>query len=149
MKMRWHASDPAWEDLSTLSYETPQNLRILVVDLLQSDVDPAPRHDPVGPAEVRTALSGFGLHKRLLGFAVESMTAEERIIFLLFQTARSLRTLFIAPGHVARSGFALRLGFGAFESDDFLSHKLFLGVGRSFFFAFLSFDAIVIGQAEE
>jgi len=56
--------------------------------------------------------------RRSLDFLVERVALEERIVFLFLNALRD--GLFVALGEVARDGFALFAGFGAFEYDDFL-----------------------------
>ena len=58
----------------------------------------------------------------LLGLAMKRVTAEERIVFFLLQTSRSVWALFVTGGHVTGSGFAFGFRLSAFESDDVLGH---------------------------
>jgi hypothetical protein len=68
--MRWHSSDAAWKNFAALGDKFFEEIRILVVDRFNGDVDPAARHGTVGAAESGTALGGFGLHGKLLRFAM-------------------------------------------------------------------------------
>jgi len=63
VKMRRHAGNAAGEDLAALSDEFFQQVRILVIDRLDGDVDPAARHRAIGAAESGTAFGSFGLHR--------------------------------------------------------------------------------------
>ena len=147
--MRRHSGDATWQNLAALGHKFFQQIGILVIDRFDSDVDAAARHRAIGAAESGTAFGGFWLHRQLLRFAVEGVLLQKRIVFLFLEPVRRLGAFLIARSHVARRGFAQRLRFRAFESNDFLGHKLLLGVGRRgrglFFFAF----PIFIGQTEE
>jgi len=61
--MRRHAGDAAGEDLPALSDEFFQQVRILVIDRLNGDVDPAARHRAISAAESGTAFGSLGLHR--------------------------------------------------------------------------------------
>jgi hypothetical protein len=63
MQMRRHAGNAAGEDLAALSDEFFQQVRILIIDRLDRDVDPAARHRAIGAAESGTAFGSFGLHR--------------------------------------------------------------------------------------
>jgi hypothetical protein len=63
VKMRRHASDAAGQDLAALSDEFFQQVRILIIDCLDGDVDPAARHRAIGTTESGTAFGSFGLHR--------------------------------------------------------------------------------------
>jgi len=63
VKMRRHAGDAAGEDLAALSDEFFQQVRILIIDRLDGDVDPAARHRAIGATESGTAFGSFGLHR--------------------------------------------------------------------------------------
>lgn len=54
----------------------------------------------------------------LFDFLVEGVALEKRVVFLFLNALGDC--FFIAPGEVARGGFALFFGFGAFECDEFL-----------------------------
>jgi hypothetical protein len=55
---------------------------------------------------------------QLLDFLMERVTLEMRIVFLFLDT---LRHGFLVPeGEVTGDGFALFLGFSAFQGDEFL-----------------------------
>ena len=56
----------------------------------------------------------------LLDFAVESVAAQVGVVFL-FLNSLGLELL-VAGAHVAGDWFAFRLGFGAFENDNFAWH---------------------------
>ena len=79
---------------------------------------------------------------------MKSMPLQERIVFLFLQAVRRARALFIPRAHVAGHRLAERLRFRAFESDDFLRHKLLLAVVR-LGFLFFAFGALFIGEAEK
>jgi len=63
VKMRRHAGDAAGKDLAALSDEFFQQVRILVIDRFDGDVDPAARHRAIGAAESGTAFGSLGLHR--------------------------------------------------------------------------------------
>jgi hypothetical protein len=79
---------------------------------------------------------------------MKSVPLQERIVFLLFQPIWRARTFLVPGAHVARDRLAERFGFGAFESNYFLGHKLVLAVVSLGFF-FFAFGTLFIGQAEE
>ena len=64
----------------------------------------------------------MGRKPRLLGFAMQGVATQKRVVFLFLQTSRSVRALFVTRGHVTGGGHALSFCFGAFESDDVLGH---------------------------
>ena len=66
--MRRHAGNTAGEDLAALSNEFFQQVRILVIDRLDGDVDPAARHRAIRAAESGTAFGSFGLHRLTTSF---------------------------------------------------------------------------------
>src|SRR4051812_24125248 len=98
-------------------------------------------------AERRLAVLGcIGLFR----FPVKRMLLQKGIVFFLLQPVRRLRALLVPRAHVTRSRFAERLCLGAFESDNFLRHKLFLGIlGRSSFLFAFGFAAFVFSQSKE
>lgn len=61
-----HPGDPAREDLPALGDEALQEIGILVVDRLDVEVHPTPRHRAVCFAEVGTALRSFRLHEKII-----------------------------------------------------------------------------------
>src|SRR5688572_26962732 len=79
---------------------------------------------------------------------MKSMPLQERIVFLFLEAIRRARALLVPGAHVTRNRLAERLGFGAFESDDFLGHKLLLAV-VGLGFLFLAFGPFFIGETEE
>ena len=89
MQIGWHAGYTAGQDLAAFRHEFAQQIRILVIDRLESDIDPASRHRAVCPAEIRPSFSSFGFHG-LLNFAMQRVPAKEGIILLFLQSARSI-----------------------------------------------------------
>ena len=71
VQLRGHARDAAGENFAALSDEFFQEIRVLVVDRFDGDVDPAARHGTIGAAESGTTFGGLGLHGELLRFAME------------------------------------------------------------------------------
>ena len=72
------------------------------------------------------------------------MPSQEGIELLFFEAIRRPRTFLVPGTHVARDRPAKRFSFGALESDDFLRHRLLLGVvGLNFLF--LGFSTFFIG----
>ena len=63
----------------------------------------------------------FARHKKLLDFLVQSVAAQEGIVFLLLDALGD--GLLVALREIARGLLALFAGFGAFQGDDFL-HNL-------------------------
>src|SRR5581483_6418081 len=63
-------------------------------------------------------LGVFGSMVCLLSLAVQRVTAQERIVFFLFEPAGGVQALFVARRDVTRYGFRL----GAFECDDVSWH---------------------------
>ena len=79
---------------------------------------------------------------------MKSMPLQERIIFLFFQPIRRAWTFLVASAHITRHWSSSRLGFCAFEGNNFLRHKLvFAVVGLGFFF--LTFGSFFFGQTEQ
>ena len=71
MQLRGHARDAAGENFAAFGDEFFQEIRVLVVDRFDGDVDPAARHGTIGAAESGTTFGGLGLHGELLRFAME------------------------------------------------------------------------------
>lgn len=96
MELSGKACYAAGKELPGFGNETLEDLRVLVVDGFQGDVDAAAWHRLVGAAEGRTTFwslrSGHVLLKSMLravnyqcclaNFAVERVALEERIVFL-------------------------------------------------------------------
>lgn len=57
-----HARDPTRQNLAALRNKFFQKIRVLVIDCLHGDVDPSPRHGPIGTAKCGTAFWSFRLH---------------------------------------------------------------------------------------
>src|SRR5436190_1501848 len=70
-------------------------------------------------AERRLAVLGC---IRLLGLAMKRVFPQKRVVFLFLEPVRGARAFLVSRGHVTRSRFAQRFGFGAFEGDNFLGH---------------------------
>src|SRR5437762_2640718 len=70
-QLRGHARDATGENLAALGDKFFQEIRVLVVDRFDGDVDPAARHGTISAAEGGTAFGGFGLHGELLRFAMK------------------------------------------------------------------------------
>jgi len=145
--VRRHTGNAPGQNLPALGDKFLQQIGILVVDRFGGDIDAAPGHRAIGPAESRTAFGGLRLHGCLPRFAVKGMPPQERIVFLFFEPIGCARAFLITRAHVARDRLAERFGFRAFESDNLLRHKLVLAlVGLGLFF--FSFGALFIGQTE-
>ncbi len=63
MQMRGHAGDAARKNLAAFRDEFFQEIRILVIDRLDRDVDPAARHGAIRASKCGTAFGSFGLHR--------------------------------------------------------------------------------------
>src|SRR4051812_42102372 len=61
---------------------------------------------------------------KLLGFAMERVALQIRVVFLLFEPVRCVRALFVARRDIARDGFAFGFCLRAFEDDKIAAHKL-------------------------
>jgi hypothetical protein len=121
MEMRRHSSHAAGQYFSAFSDKFFQQIWILVVDSLGGNVDPAARHDSVGPSEIGSALGGFGFHY-LFHLPMKSAALEERIVFFLLQPARRVKALFVTRGDITRSRFAFRFRLRALNSNDIPRH---------------------------
>jgi hypothetical protein len=84
MHVRRHAGNATRQNLAALRDKFFQKVRILIIDRLHGDIDPAPRHGPIGAAKCRTAFWSLGLHGWLPGLAVQSPLPQKRIVFFLF-----------------------------------------------------------------
>jgi hypothetical protein len=62
MQVRGHAGDATGKNFAALGDEFFQEIRILVIDSLNGDVDPAARHGAIRAAKSRTAFGGFRAH---------------------------------------------------------------------------------------
>src|SRR5215472_3776831 len=96
MKVGWHSGDSAWKDLAAFGYKFFEQIRIFVIECFCRYVNPAARHDSIRTAKIGPAFGVFRFHLVLLNFAVQGMTTQEWIVFLLLQAARRIRTFFIA-----------------------------------------------------
>ncbi len=121
----WHAGHAARKNLAAFADEFFQEIRIFVIDCFERNIDPTPWHWSISAAERGTALWRFWLHWWLLGFAVQRVSPQKRIVFLFLQAVRRARTFFISRGHVTRGGFAQSFRLGAFKSDNFLRHSCY------------------------
>jgi hypothetical protein len=83
MDVRGHAGNATRQNLAALRNEFFQKIGVLVIDRLHGDIDPAPRHGPIGAAKCRTAFWSFRLHGWLPGLAVQSALPQKRIVFFL------------------------------------------------------------------
>lgn len=66
-----HAGNATRQNFAALADEFFQKIRVLVIDCLQGDIGPAPRHGPIGAAKCGTAFWSFWLHGWLPGLAVQ------------------------------------------------------------------------------
>ena len=121
MEMRRHSSHAAGQDFAAFSDKFFQQIWILVVDGLGGNIDPAARHNPVGPSEIGSAFSGFGFHY-LFHLPMKSVALQERIVFLLFQTTWRVEAFFVTGGDVTRSRFAFRFRLRALNCNDIPRH---------------------------
>ena len=55
---------------------------------------------------------------------MKSAALQERIILLLFETARSSETLFVTSARITGGWLPLGLGLSAFQNDDIAWHNL-------------------------
>jgi hypothetical protein len=119
--MRRHSSHPAGQDLSAFGDKFLQQIWILVVDSLGGNIDPAARHNPVGPSEVGSAFGGFGFHY-LFHLPMKRAAFQERIVFFLFQSTWRVEALFVTRGDITRRRFAFRFRLRALNSNDIPRH---------------------------
>ena len=66
----------------------------------------------------------MGKLEKLPSLPVERMPFEKRVIFLLFQAARGIRTFLVPSAHVTGSRLAFSFRFCAFQSNDVAGHNL-------------------------
>jgi len=90
-----------------------------VAEFVHRDVLTTAGHAAVGLAKGNAAPDCFWfgflhMRDRLADFAMKSPALEEGIEFHFLKTSRSEKALFVACGHVARSGLTLCFGFRAF-----------------------------------
>ena len=103
MKFRGNSGHAAWQDLTRLSGELGEKLRIGGDDQIGRDIMPATRHHAVRLTEIDTALNCFWLgHGKLVlaEFAVKGAALEEVIEFHFLQTAWGAEALLVTRGDV-------------------------------------------------
>ena len=115
MQMRWHTGDSTRKNLATFGHEFLQEIRILVVDCFNRDVDAAARHRAIGTTKGRAPFGRFRLHGDLFRLAMEGVFTQKGIVFLLFQSIGRTRALFISRAHVTRDRFAERFSLVSVE----------------------------------
>ena len=146
MQIGWHTGYPARQNLSAFRNEFAKQIRVLVIDRLESDINPAPGHRSIRAPKIGPSFSVLGFHE-LLNFAMQGVPAKKRIILLFLQSSRSIWALFIPGADIPGNRFSLRPGFSALQNDDIARHRLVLCFrGRFFFFAF---SAFFIGETEQ
>jgi hypothetical protein len=159
MHVRGHTGNSTRQNLAALRDEFFQKIRILVIDCLHGDIDPAPWHGPIGAAKCGTAFWSFRLHADYFtgldydsvpGLPVQSAPAQKWIVFFLFEPVWSARTFLVARRHITRRRLPKRFSFGAFKGNDFLRHECrsllhFRGSG----FLLLGIGAFLFGQAKQ
>src|SRR4051794_28657951 len=97
MEMRRHAGHAARENFAALGDELLEQVWILEVDGLERGVNAPTGHRTVVAAEIGAALRSLGLHgwkaPGLLGFAVQRVALEVRVVFLFFEPVRCVEAL--------------------------------------------------------
>src|ERR1051326_9379995 len=88
-------------------------------------------------AERRLAVFGC---IRLFRLAVKRVPTQKWVVFFPLEPVRCARALLVARRHVTRHWFAQRFRFGAFESDNFLRHKID-NYSRTWSYSFVSTGA--------
>ena len=78
-----HAGNATRQNFAALRNKFFQKIRVLVIDCLEGDIDPAPRHGTIGAAKCGTAFWSFWLHSWLPGLAVQGTLPQKRIVFFL------------------------------------------------------------------
>ena len=126
VKAGGHTGHATWQDFAALGDEALEKIGVFVIDRLDVEVHATAWHWAVGAAEVRAALWCFRLHGVLFDFAVECMAVQIGVELFLFEPVWCARALLVACGDVARGGFPLGFGLGAFEGDVFLWHRFSL-----------------------
>jgi hypothetical protein len=121
MEMRRHSSHAAGQDFPAFSDKFFQQIWILVVDGLGGNVNPAARHNPVGPSEIGSAFGVFGFHY-LFHLPMKSAALQERIVFLLLQSTWRVQALFVTRGNITRSRLAFRFRLRALNGNDIPRH---------------------------
>ena len=131
MQVSCEAGHAARKDLTGFGRELTEKLRVLEVDRVGGDVEATAGHAAVGLTEIAATLfcfwcahcfEKFGVP--LLGFAVEGVTLEVRVVLLFLKTARGIEALLVACRDVSGDGLAFGNRFGALEDDDVAWHKL-------------------------
>src|SRR6267378_793150 len=125
VEVRRHPGDAAGKNLAALGHKLLQEIGIFVIDRFDRDVDPAPGHGAIGAAKCGTAFGGLGLHRELFGFAMKRVLPQKRIVFLFLEPVRRAWTFLVPKRHITRDRFTERFRFSAFESDNFLCHRLY------------------------
>ena len=150
MHVRRHARNSTRQNFAALCDKFFQKIRVLVIDCLHGDIDPAPRHGPIRAAKCGTAFWSFWLHGWLLGLAVQGAPPQKRIVFFLLQAIWRPWTFLIASRHVTRRRLPKRFSFGAFKSNNLLRHerRSLLHFRRSCFLL-LGLTAFLFGQAKQ
>ena len=145
-----HAGNSTRQNFAALRDKFFQKIRVLVIDCLHGDIDPAARHGPIGAAKCGTAFWSFRLHRLLLSLPVQRAPPQKRIVFFLLQAIRCPRTFLIALRHVARRRLPECFSFGAFEGNNFLGHerRSLLHFRRSGLLL-LGFGTLLFGQSKQ
>ena len=136
--MRWQASVLARKDAAIICHKLPKEVDVFVVERIHGEIDFGLRtgSTPFDRSAFAAALliipfvcMGLARHN-LFDFAVQSVAAKRRIVFLDFQFFGL--EFFVAGGRVARGAFAFLASLGAFDGDNFAGHKLILFPSRAF-----------------
>ena len=103
MQVRGHAGDAAGQNLAAFGHEFFEQIRILVVDRFDRNVDAAARHGAVSATESGTAFGCFRLHGGLFGLAMERMLPQEPIVFFLLQAIGGPRSFLVSAASAGSS----------------------------------------------
>jgi hypothetical protein len=66
MQVSRHAGDAPRQNLSAFGDELAKEIRVLVIQRFNCDIDTTPRHRAIGATEVRSAFSGLRFHGAIL-----------------------------------------------------------------------------------
>ena len=66
MQVSRHTGDTPRQNLSAFGDEFAKEVRVLVIQRFNCDIDTTPRHRAIGATEIRSAFSGLRFHDTIL-----------------------------------------------------------------------------------
>ena len=121
MKVRRHAGDASRQNFAALRHEFLEQVRVFIVDGFCGNIDPAARHDPVCPSEIRSAFGSFRFHY-LLNLSMKGASAQKGIVLFLLEAAWRIWAFLVTRADVTRGRFAFRFRLRALNRDDIPRH---------------------------